>query len=184
MIQPLFGAAHMRALTPTFWGVACQARDVIGAKVCAARASDVGKASQQISTASQQPSAVLDLWKWCSRAALEGVGVGALGYSFDALDDETEDNAYMVAAHELPCVRPFLPSSSAYSPPPPLLCRLFHFFGTDTPQLHRLPPAQVHAHLHLVHAHPARVAPTRPRAPHTGPARAKGAAHRRDTAAE
>jgi hypothetical protein len=53
MIQPLFGAAHMRALTPTFWGVACQARDVIGAKVRAACASDVGKASQQIPTASQ-----------------------------------------------------------------------------------------------------------------------------------
>ncbi|KAJ7813896.1 cytochrome P450 [Mycena olivaceomarginata] len=113
MIQPLFGAAHMRALTPTFWGVACQARDVIGAKVRAACASDVGKASQQISTVSQQPSAVLDLWKWCSRAALEGVGVGALGYSFDALDDETEDNAYMVAARELPYtvypLRKFMP---------------------------------------------------------------------------
>ncbi|KAJ7812624.1 cytochrome P450 [Mycena olivaceomarginata] len=113
MIQPLFGAAHMRALTPTFWGVACQARDVIGAKVRAACASDVGKASQQIPTASQQPSAVLDLWKWCSRAALEGVGVGALGYSFDALDDETEDNAYMVAARELPYtvypLRKFMP---------------------------------------------------------------------------
>ncbi|KAJ7798388.1 cytochrome P450 [Mycena olivaceomarginata] len=113
MIQPLFGAAHMRALTPTFWGVACQARDVIGAK---------------------QPSAVLDLWKWCSRAALEGVGVGALGYSFDALDDETEDNAYMVAARELPCVRPFLllllPPTPLLLLPSPVVCFIF---GTDTP---------------------------------------------------
>ncbi|KAJ7223282.1 cytochrome P450 [Mycena pura] len=101
MIQPLFGAAHMRVLTPTFWDIAYQARDVIRAKV--ACASDAGKA----------PSAVLDLWKWSSRAALEGVGVGALGYSFDALDDETEDNAYMVAARELPYtvypLRKFMP---------------------------------------------------------------------------
>lgn len=100
MIQPLFGAAHMRVLTPTFWDIAYQARDVIRAKVTCA--SDAGKAPCGA-------SAVLDLWKWSSRAALEGVGVGALGYSFDALDDETEDNAYMVAARELPYVSPLLP---------------------------------------------------------------------------
>ncbi|KAJ6631796.1 cytochrome P450 [Mycena sp. CBHHK59/15] len=113
MIQPLFGAAHMRALTPTFWGIAYQARDVIRTKVRAACAPDAGKATQQTPTAPQRPSAVLDLWKWSSRAALEGVGVGALGYSFDALDDETEDNAYMVAARELPYtvypLRKFMP---------------------------------------------------------------------------
>jgi hypothetical protein len=99
MIQPLFGAAHIRALTPTFWGIADQLSDVIRARVRAACASDTEKASQD---ASQQPSAVIDLWKWASRAALEGVGIGALGYSFDALDDGTEDNAFMVAVRELP----------------------------------------------------------------------------------
>ncbi|KAF7334913.1 Cytochrome P450 [Mycena venus] len=54
MIQPLFGAAHIRALTPTFWSIAHQLSDVIRAR------------------------------------------------SFDALDDGTEDNAFMVAVRELP----------------------------------------------------------------------------------
>lgn len=123
MIQPLFGAAHIRALTPTFWGIADQLSDVIRARVRAASASDTEKASKDTS---QQPSAVIDLWKWASRAALEGVGIGALGYSFDALDDGTEDNAFMVAVRELPYVRPFLHSPSC--PPSPLLRRLVSFF--------------------------------------------------------
>ncbi|KAJ7898062.1 cytochrome P450 [Mycena leptocephala] len=110
MIQPLFGAAHIRALTPTFWGIAYQLSDVIRARVRAARASDTGNASKYVS---QQPSAVIDLWKWASRTALEGVGIGALGQSFDALDDGTEDNAFMVAVRELPYtvypLRKFMP---------------------------------------------------------------------------
>jgi hypothetical protein len=122
MIQPLFGAAHIRALTPTFWGIADQLSYVIRARVRAASASDTEKASKDTS---QQPSAVIDLWKWASRAALEGVGIGALGYSFDALDG-TEDNAFMVAVRELPYVRPFLHSPSC--PPSPILRCLVSFF--------------------------------------------------------
>ncbi|KAF7378474.1 Cytochrome P450 [Mycena sanguinolenta] len=110
MIQPLFGAAHIRALTPTFFGIAYQLSDVIRARVSAACASDTGKPSKH---ASRQPSAVIDLWKWASRAALEGVGIGTLGYSFDALNDGTEDNAFMVAVRELPYtvypLRKFMP---------------------------------------------------------------------------
>ncbi|KAJ7505981.1 cytochrome P450 [Mycena galericulata] len=110
MIQPLFGTAHIRALTPTFWGIAYKLSDVIRARVRAAHASDTGNASKH---ASQQPSAVIDLWKWASRAALEGVGIGALGYSFDALDDGIEDSAFMVAVRELPYtvypLRKFMP---------------------------------------------------------------------------
>ncbi|KAJ7466774.1 cytochrome P450 [Mycena galericulata] len=109
MIQPLFGVSHMRELTPTFWNIAYQAQKVIQAKLLEAQPSPPSEAE----IASQQVSAVLDLWKWSSRAALEGVGVGALGYSFDALDDSTEDNDYMVAARELPYtvypLRKFMP---------------------------------------------------------------------------
>ncbi|KAJ6530058.1 cytochrome P450 [Mycena vulgaris] len=109
MIQPLFGAAHMRELTSTFWNIAYQARNVIQAKLLEAQPSPPSEAE----IASQQVSTVLDLWKWSSRAALEGVGVAALGYSFDALDDSTEDNDYMVAARELPYtvypLRKFMP---------------------------------------------------------------------------
>ncbi|KAJ7633341.1 cytochrome P450 [Mycena polygramma] len=109
MIQPLFGMAHMRELTPTFWNIAYQAQNVMRAKVFEAQPSPPSATD----IAAQQVSTVLDLWKWVSRAALEGVGVGALGYSFDALDDLTEDNDYMVAARELPYtvypLRKFMP---------------------------------------------------------------------------
>lgn len=98
MINPLFGTAHMRRLTSTFWNIAYQTRDVMRSKLIESTSS----ISSSTEASSGQISTVLDLWKWCSRAALEGVGVGALGYSFDALDDSTEDNDYMVAARELP----------------------------------------------------------------------------------
>lgn len=109
MINPLFGVSHMRELTPTFWKIAYQVRDVFQAKILEAQPtlpSDAEMASQKMST-------ILDLWKWSSRSALEGVGVGALGYSFDALDDSTEDNDYMVAARELPYVFPGFAISSS-----------------------------------------------------------------------
>ncbi|KAJ7152608.1 cytochrome P450 [Mycena crocata] len=107
MIQPLFGTSHIRALTPTFWGIAYQLSDVIRARVCAAGAEKASKHT------AQQPSAVIDLWKWASRTALEGVGIGSLGHSFNALNDEIEDNEFMVAVRELPYtvypLRKFMP---------------------------------------------------------------------------
>lgn len=42
----------------------------------------------------------VDMLYWMSRAALEYVGVGVLGYSFQALD-ENGDNAYMKATQQL-----------------------------------------------------------------------------------
>ncbi|KAK7060040.1 cytochrome P450 [Favolaschia claudopus] len=111
MIQPLFGAAHVRALTPTFWSIASQLATVIRARVNAGFASDAAKGIKK--SENGQPAAVIDLWKWASRAALEGVGIGSLGYSFDALNDETEDNDFMIAVRELPYtvypLRKFMP---------------------------------------------------------------------------
>ncbi|THU83367.1 cytochrome P450 [Dendrothele bispora CBS 962.96] len=106
MIQPLFGTSHMRNLTPTFWKVAAQTRDVILAKVLE------GSSGNGSVSACEGVSAVIDVWRWCSRVALEGVGVGALGYSFGALDDSV-DSDYMIAARELPYtvypLRKFMP---------------------------------------------------------------------------
>ena len=45
----------------------------------------------------------LNVMKWMSRAALEYIGQGGLGYSFDALD-ESKTNKYSEAVTMLACV--------------------------------------------------------------------------------
>ncbi|KAJ6525120.1 hypothetical protein B0H19DRAFT_1084969 [Mycena capillaripes] len=60
MIQSIFGAAHIRAFTPSFEGH---------------RVPVVRPRPRQ---GPRRPSAVIDLWKWASRAVLEGVRTGAL----------------------------------------------------------------------------------------------------------
>lgn len=47
--------------------------------------------------------AILDMSQWMSRAALESVGQGILGYSFDPLNSPST-NRYTRAVRELMCV--------------------------------------------------------------------------------
>ncbi|EIN05404.1 cytochrome P450 [Punctularia strigosozonata HHB-11173 SS5] len=81
MLNPVFSPGHMRALVPIFYDLTEQLRDVLARKV-------------------QSGEEEIDMLKWMSRAALEFVGVGGLGYSFQALDENVE-NVYGTATKQL-----------------------------------------------------------------------------------
>ncbi|KAI0786740.1 cytochrome P450 [Abortiporus biennis] len=69
MMNPLFSIAQLRSITPTFQNVA--------RKLCAAITTQV--------QSRRTDSGEIDVLDWLSRAALELIGQGGLGYSFDQL---------------------------------------------------------------------------------------------------
>lgn len=72
MLNPVFSPKHMRSLTPIFHPVAHELRDVF--------ARHLREGHEEV-----------DVLKWMSRAALEIIGRGGLGYSFNALDDRKKN---------------------------------------------------------------------------------------------
>ena len=78
MLNPVFSLKHMRGLAPIFYPIAHQLREVLACKV-------------------EQGEDELDINSWMSHAALEYIGQGGMGYSFDALD-EAKPNRYHDAA--------------------------------------------------------------------------------------
>jgi len=74
MLNPIFSLKHMRELISVFNPIASQLRDVMSEQVRLAGGHDV------------------NVMKWLSRAALEFIGQGGLGYSFHALDDTKKDS--------------------------------------------------------------------------------------------
>ncbi|KAI1788591.1 cytochrome P450 [Ganoderma leucocontextum] len=72
MLNPVFSGAHMRNLTPLFYDVAGRLRTAIESRV-------------------KDGPKDLDILAWMGRAALELVGRGGLGYSFDPLVAESRD---------------------------------------------------------------------------------------------
>ena len=69
MLNPVFSPKHMRDLAPIFYPIAHQLCDML---------------QQQV----EETDDVIDMSTWMSRAALEYIGQGGLGYRFDALDLE------------------------------------------------------------------------------------------------
>lgn len=64
MLNPVFSMAHMRHLLPIFYPVVYKLREAI--------ASRVADGSREI-----------DMLQWMGRTALELIGQGGLGHSFD-----------------------------------------------------------------------------------------------------
>ncbi|KAJ3475172.1 hypothetical protein NLI96_g12012 [Meripilus lineatus] len=81
MLNPVFSTNHMRLMTPMFYRIAHSLRDLIDNEV------------------ENRPKEV-DLLDWMARTALEVVGQGGLGYSFDALDQNTP-NEFRIAIKSL-----------------------------------------------------------------------------------
>ncbi|KAI5116492.1 hypothetical protein M0805_000626 [Coniferiporia weirii] len=77
MLNPVFSSKHMRDMLPILYPIAHQLRDGI--------AHDIRNGKENI-----------DVMGWVSRAALEYIGQGGLGYSFSALDTK-ETNSYSEA---------------------------------------------------------------------------------------
>ncbi|KAH8115665.1 cytochrome P450 [Phellopilus nigrolimitatus] len=96
MLNPVFSLKHMRELLPIFHPIAHKLQTVLE--------REVSKGKEHI-----------NVMMWVSRAALEYIGQGGLGYSFDALDEQ-ENNKYseamkrsVRALFNLSMVRQFLP---------------------------------------------------------------------------
>ena len=68
----------MKALFPVFEPIAMRVRDIVESEVRAG-------------------AEYVDFTNWTSRAALEYIGQGGLGYSFDALDKNMPRNEYSEA---------------------------------------------------------------------------------------
>ncbi|KAM5533689.1 hypothetical protein V8D89_012656 [Ganoderma adspersum] len=78
MLTPVFSIAYLRGITSVFYETTHKLRDGLNA--------DIGAGSKEV-----------DVLKWMGRAALELLGQGVLGYSFDPLvDDTTNDFAEAV----------------------------------------------------------------------------------------
>jgi len=96
MLNPVFSVNHMRHMLPTFYNIVHKLRDAIAARV------------------TDDPREI-DMLHWMGRTALEIIGQGGLGYSFDTLIDD-KDDAYGFAMkslaptlQELFLLFPFLP---------------------------------------------------------------------------
>ncbi|TDL20047.1 cytochrome P450 [Rickenella mellea] len=85
MLNPVFSMKHMRDLLPVFYPIAHQVRDVL---------------ARQVRSGAEE----INVMQWMSRAALEYIGQGGMGYSFEALDD-MKTNEYSSA------VKMFVPTS-------------------------------------------------------------------------
>ncbi|KAM5540033.1 hypothetical protein V8D89_006173 [Ganoderma adspersum] len=72
MLNPVFSGAHMRNLTPLFYDVAGRLRTAVESQV-------------------EHGPKDLDILAWMGRTALELIGRGGLGYSFDPLVGESRD---------------------------------------------------------------------------------------------
>ncbi|KAI0368654.1 cytochrome P450 [Pilatotrama ljubarskyi] len=96
MLNPVFSAAYMRTMTPFFHEVVGKLRDAIEARISAGAPE-------------------IDIAGWMARAALELVGQGGLGHSFDPLVHETKDDyteavkALIPVFAEVEWIRFFLP---------------------------------------------------------------------------
>jgi cytochrome P450 len=82
ILNPVFNSAHMRELTPTFYEVGNRLKAAFERKV-------------------DQGPTEIDVTHWLSRAALEIIGTGGFGYSFDSLREGETPHPYCVSAKQL-----------------------------------------------------------------------------------
>ncbi|PPQ88841.1 hypothetical protein CVT25_010440 [Psilocybe cyanescens] len=78
MLNPVFSIAHLREMIPLFYSVMYRLRDTLKTQV-------------------KGQSKEIDLLDWMSRAALELIGQGGLGYSFDPLTSDAVPHPYVRA---------------------------------------------------------------------------------------
>ncbi|KAF8896612.1 cytochrome P450 [Infundibulicybe gibba] len=81
MLNPVFSIAHMRRMVPIFHDIAHKLQTAISLKVA------------------QGPQEI-DMVHWMTRAALELIGQGGLGYSFDSLQEDVPSHPYSHSAKE------------------------------------------------------------------------------------
>lgn len=91
MLNSVFSAAHMRNMTPFFHEVVGKVSLPPNARWCKRIAEDSAKLREAIDGRIAAGAKEIDIAGWMSRTALELVGQGGLGHSFDPLTEETTD---------------------------------------------------------------------------------------------
>ncbi|KIK57096.1 hypothetical protein GYMLUDRAFT_773407 [Collybiopsis luxurians FD-317 M1] len=76
MLNPVFSAAHMRDMVPTFFEVVHKLEDALRGQMPTSESQEV------------------DILSWMARAALELIGQAGMGYSFDPLTSEEATHPY------------------------------------------------------------------------------------------
>ncbi|KAF6754459.1 cytochrome P450 [Ephemerocybe angulata] len=79
MLNPVFSIAHMKGMVPIFYDVVDKLRDTFEKKI-------------------ENGPVEIDVTSWMARTALELIGQSGLGYSFDSLEEGTEEHPYCNAA--------------------------------------------------------------------------------------
>lgn len=99
ILNPIFSSAQIRGLEPVFWNIS---EKVISSHQLYSQITHVRQlvAVLKRETSAGDEGVVLDMSEWMSRAALECVGQGLLGWSFDPLDTK-QSNPYTNAIKEI-----------------------------------------------------------------------------------
>ncbi|KAJ3534146.1 hypothetical protein NMY22_g7047 [Coprinellus aureogranulatus] len=113
MLNPVFSIAHMREMTPTFYG--------IGRQLQASFKELVSSGEQEI-----------EMYSWITRTALELIGQSGYGYSFDTLKLDAVEHRYAKALKRFIILLGDLPMTMARLAFYPLIDSLF------SPQTQRL----------------------------------------------
>ncbi|KJA27942.1 hypothetical protein HYPSUDRAFT_34176 [Hypholoma sublateritium FD-334 SS-4] len=82
MLNPVFSIAHMREMTPVFYGISHKLKDAFLKRV-------------------QNGPQEIEVVAWMTRTALELVCQSGLGHSFDTLEDDTAPHPYAAAVKTL-----------------------------------------------------------------------------------
>ncbi|OCH93349.1 cytochrome P450 [Obba rivulosa] len=104
LLNPVFSIAHMRHLTPVFYKITHKLESAIAARL-------------------QNGPQEIDILKWMGRTALELIGQGGLGYSFDPLVEDASDpmgdaiKTLLPTVAKLPIYRRIFPYVCDYGTP-------------------------------------------------------------------
>ncbi|OBZ67636.1 Docosahexaenoic acid omega-hydroxylase CYP4F3 [Grifola frondosa] len=104
LLNPVFSINHMRHMLPIFYEITHKLRDAVASRL-------------------QDGPGEVDMLGWMARTALELIGQGGLGYSFDPLVEDKADaygeavKQYMPTLYSLSLVRWFLPYLTCWGSP-------------------------------------------------------------------
>ncbi|EIM87127.1 cytochrome P450 [Stereum hirsutum FP-91666 SS1] len=90
LIGPLFSINHMRYMLPIFYKISHQGNPYLFKQFEDVLKAETAKGPQEV-----------DVLNWITRVALEVIGQGGLGYSFDALNPNSANSRYVKAAKML-----------------------------------------------------------------------------------
>ena len=98
MLNPVFSASHMRNLTPVFYEITHKVRPAgfSGSWCLRAERNILRQMKNTIAYLLRNGPAELDILTWMSRTALELVGQGGMGHSFDSLNEAPEKHGELM----------------------------------------------------------------------------------------